>query len=157
MNGAQSLWEIVDLADVAVRAASQLRLRQAGRELSDRASIELAVDFLERATKGGWFLSDKANLGSFDDTLLPLNWATDAYLAQYPLTSQERPDYSAVAKYLDGVRSSLLVILANELPSRDAYEKALEFVERLAGILAAKADLDLRAESRPAQYANRRT
>ena len=157
MNGAQPLREIVELADVAVRAASQLRQRQAGRELSDRASIELTADFLERATKGGWFLSEKANVGTFDDTLLPLNWATDTYLAQYPLPSPKRPDYSVVAKYLDGIRSSLLGILANELPSKDAYEKALEFVERLAGILAARADLDLRTESRRAQNASRLT
>jgi hypothetical protein len=152
MNDTQALWEVVELADITVRAASQLRQKRSGHEISDRPSLETMAEFLERAQKGGLFLSGSATVGSFDDTLRPLNWATDTYVAKFATAEGKSPDYAEVARYLDRIKDSILQVLSGKHVIETQMEESIQFVESLASILAAKADLRLQKESRPAEY-----
>ena len=151
MNDTQTVWEVVDLADITVRAASQLRQKRSGHDISDRVSLERVAEFLERAERGGLFLSGSATAGSFDDTLRPLNWATDTYVAKVS-SAGKSPDYAEVAKYLDRIKDSILHLLSGEAVADKQLEESIQFVEHLASILAANADLRLQKESRPAEY-----
>jgi hypothetical protein len=93
----QTLSEVVDFADVAVRTASQLRLAKAGRPFTDREILQHSLAFLDRAKQGGAFMSKKT--AQFSDTLRPLNWAADTYLSP-KLSPQAQPDYGKVEDYL---------------------------------------------------------
>ena len=154
MNDTQNLWELIDLADVAVRAASQLRQCRAGHAISDPAALERAADFLERAQKGGVFLSGNASVGSFQDTLRPLNWATDTYIAKFrPGTvSGQKMDYARFAEYFEKIRSSILSLLMDGKLTAPQFEESVQFMEYLGAILGTKADIGLQDEAGSTEY-----
>lgn len=135
--------EVVNLADVAVRAASQIRLARSGRPFSEPAVLAKAQQFLSRAKRGVIFING-GSAADLHDTLRPLNWATDAYLALSP-----RPaDFAKISDYLDRVLFALTEVIQKPLtaPKRSS-DLALTFFEKLGELLGTEADKLLRDDS----------
>jgi hypothetical protein len=127
--------EVVNLADIAVRTASQIRLVQSGREFTEPNVLVKAGEFLTRAKKGGIFISGRS--ADLHDTLRPLNWATDAYLAIVP----KQADFDQISDYLDQVHSSLDEATKQQSnASPAALVLALTFFEKLGELLGTEAD-----------------
>jgi hypothetical protein len=150
MQETEMLRELIDLADISVRVASQLRLRKKGRVLRDRAALESAVQFLDAAAKGGMFLSGQGITGGFDGVLRPLNWATDTYIQQHS-TKKPFQDYSEVATYLNNIKTEVASALASQPPTAQ-LENAILFFEKLGELLSARADQSLQARSYSADF-----
>jgi hypothetical protein len=134
--------EIVHLSDVAVRTASQIRLVKSGAGLTDRQALSRAREFVSRAKEGVIFI----NGGSADlqDSLRPLNWATDAYLA----LGSDEADFNQISNYLDQVSAALKDIIekSSATPKR-SLRLALTFFEKLGDMLGAEADKLLRDDT----------
>lgn len=127
--------EVVNLADVAVRTASQIRLLRAGRDLTEPKVLNKATEFLSRAKQGVIFINGRS--ADLHDTLRPLNWATDAYLALTP----KQADFDQISDYLDQVLSPLNDVLQQHAATpADAFDLTLTFFEKLGEILGTEAD-----------------
>jgi hypothetical protein len=136
----QMIWEVVDLADVAVRTASQLRMVKIGRPLTEPEMLDRAVVFLALAREGGAFLTGKS--ASVQHTLRPLNWATDAYLA---LNQPAKANYDQVGDYLDRIIAALNAAKSNSATAaKSEVDLTANFFDKLGDILGAKADKMLR-------------
>jgi hypothetical protein len=134
--------EIVHLSDVAVRTASQIRLAQSRAAATDWRVLDRASEFVSRARQGVIFM----NGGSADlhDTLRPLNWATDAYLA----LGSEEADFRQISSYLDQVSSALADVREKwSAAPRKSIRLALTFFEKLGDMLGAEADKLLRDDT----------
>lgn len=138
------LSEVVDLADIAVRAASQLRLLKNGRQLEDTDCLRQGIEFLERARKGGAFMSGKS--AHLRGTLRPLNWAADTYV-KLRIGSRREPNYREVAAYLSKLSRSLKT-LTRRASAADprSLDRAVRFFEALGNLLGSTADQKLRRE-----------
>lgn len=130
----QQFSEIIDIADVSVRAASQLRLLQQNRPLRDRVAIERADRFLAAAIDGGEFVS-KGNVGGMLSTLRPLNWAADVQfrlLSPVPSATQELEAYDELVKFLGRIQSVLREALENRVgPDETSLKDAVSFFQQL--------------------------
>ncbi len=127
--------EVVNLADVAVRTASQIRLLRAGRDLTEPTVLVKATDFLLRAKQGVIFINGRS--ADLHDTLRPLNWVTDAYLALTP----KQPDFNQISDYLDQVSSSLSGLMQQPASTTAiAFDVTLTFFEKLGELLGTEAD-----------------
>jgi hypothetical protein len=138
----QNLAEVVDLADVAVRTASQLRIAKSGHGVSDPSALDQSLDFLESAQQGGAFMSKK--ISQLAGTLRPLNWAADAYLS-LNTGPQGAPDYGKVESYLRDLSDSIRNLMQGSADVQN-LDKALVFFETLGEILGSLADQRLRRE-----------
>jgi hypothetical protein len=136
--------EVVNLADVAVRTASQIRLSRSGRAFSEPAVLAKAQQFLSRAKRGVIFING-GPAADLHDTLRPLNWATDAYLALSPRPANL---FAKISDYLDRVLSALTDVIQKPLsaPKRSS-DLALTFFEKLGEMLGTEADKLLRDDS----------
>ena len=136
----QNLAEVVDLADVAVRTASQLRIAKSGHGVSDPSALNQSLDFLERAQQGGAFMSKR--ISQLAGTLRPLNWAADAYLT-LNIGPQGEPDYGKVEKYLSKLSDSIRNLMQGSASvDVQSIDTALVFFETLGQILGSLADRD---------------
>jgi hypothetical protein len=147
----QVLGELVDCADVAVRAAAQLQLFRLGREIRDRGVLERAVEFLVAAEGGGAFMSsgDSANLHA---TLRPLNWAVDARTSPSGdlLNAQpEEIDYAGFTEFLQNMRSTVTGVLEGNRPGDKVCDECIAFLDRLGETLGTRADQHMRVASLP--------
>jgi len=147
----QQLSELVDWADVAVRAGNQLQLSTLGRAIRDPDVLERALEFLEAAEAGGAFMSsgDSANLRA---TLRPLNWAADVQSGPGSLVSDAEShkfDYEALTEFLRGMRSTVGQVLQGERADANALAKCIRFLDSLGEILGMRADQQMRATSLP--------
>lgn len=134
--------EIVHLSDIAVRTASQIRLVQSGAAITDREALSRAREFVSRAKEGVIFM----NGGSADlhDSLRPLNWATDAYLA----LGSDEADFNQISDYLDQVLAALTdVIEKSSAALKKSLRLALTFFEKLGDMLGTEADKLLRDDT----------
>jgi hypothetical protein len=140
----QTLSEVVDLADVAVRTASQLRLAKSGCPVSDPDIFGRSLEFLDRAKLGGAFMSGKT--AQFSDTFRPLNWAADAYLSLNP-GPQAEPDYVKVEDYLTQLAAPIRDLAqSGATVDPQGLQQALVFFETLGELLSSLADQRLRRE-----------
>ena len=144
----QHLSELVEVADVAVRVASQLRQAKSLGRSGDKECLQRGIEFLERAKKGGVFMSGQgiAHLG-FDGALKPLNWAVDTYLLTRAEPRTEAVDYEKVAEYLERIAGCLRV-LAEEPKNCDSASltQAESFFETMGEVLGSRADQMMRRE-----------
>jgi hypothetical protein len=132
----QNLSEVVNITDVAVRTASQLRLLKAGKTLADRNALELAIQFLTRAKDGGTFITRKSS--SLQHSLKPFNWATDTYIELHP---PSKPDYERVATYLEQIFKALRSALeAQTATDAEQLELVAAFFSKLGEVLGSRAD-----------------
>ena len=150
MNDTQALWEIIDLADISVRIASQLRLSKAGKPLRDRQALEKGLAFLENAKSGGIFLSGQGIIRGFEGTLRPLNWAMDTYLRERP--AGEKPDYSKIAQYMAEIQESLGSLLQQNRVESEQIDNGITFFETMGELLSARADQSLQKQPQVADY-----
>jgi hypothetical protein len=145
----QQLSELVDWADVAVRAGNQLQLSKLGKAVRDRDALRRAIEFLEAAEAGGAFMSsgDSANLRA---TLRPLNWAADVQSARgnvgFGVERREVDfDYEALTKLLGRMRSTVHRVLQGRRPQSDDLAECIKFLDSLGEILGTRADQQMRA------------
>lgn len=139
----QTLSEVVDVADIAVRTASQLRLAKSGRGFTDPAALEHSLEFLARAKKGGAFMSKKT--AQLSDTLRPLNWAADTYVKNFSV--QGDPNWGEIEEYLNNLETAVRTLMqGGQSTDTSNIDNALGFFETLGSILAAIADQRLRRE-----------
>jgi len=134
--------EIVHLSDVAVRTASQIRLVQSGAAITDWEALSRAREFVSRAKEGVIFI----NGGSADlqESLRPLNWATDAYLA----LGSDEADFNQISDYLDQVLAALTdVIEKSSAAPKKSLRLALTFFQKLGDMLGTEADKLLRDDT----------
>ena len=98
----QRIDELVQVADVAVRIASQLRLWQKRRSLRDAEAIEAGIRFLGDAVRGGKFL-DTGEIAPGSASLYPLSWSADVRLHSKSYSelqpNESQPDYDALVSY----------------------------------------------------------
>lgn len=144
----QKLMEIVEVADVAIRVASQLRLAKRGKAPSDLQSIGRGIEFLKRAKTGSVFMMGQqaASLG-FDGTLTPLNWATDTYQVTFRRPVAQEPDYGQVAGYIGRIEACLESIPDSFDISSSSFDDSIVFFETLGDILSTRADQQMRRRS----------
>ena len=145
----QNLQAIVSASDIAIRVASQLRVWSATRVTVDRAALDQAIIFLDRASNGGSFMAGKqAASAKFGNTLQPLNWATDTYfLVSTPAASNDAPDYGVIARYLDQLGSTLQGVVSGSKVENPQVEAAISFFNTLGELLGSRADQHMRTES----------
>jgi hypothetical protein len=144
----RGIWEIVQCADLAVRAASVLRQLQAGREPNDLEILTEARAFLDRAQNGGTFITEGIAQMS-GQTLRPFNWATDTYLQAMTAPIESQPDYKQVNAYIERIGNTLRDI---NTPGRLAVDpqhlsEATQFFETLGDIVGGRADFILSTEN----------
>jgi len=140
----QQLADVIEVADIAVRSASQLRLSKRRNEIRDRQAIERAIRFLDDAIAGGRFMSTGQTAG-LRTSLRPLNWAADVQFTKSP---EAAPDYKDLVKFLNSVKSSLERSLAEEqMATGDELENAINFLSRLGKLLGTRADQETRRAS----------
>jgi hypothetical protein len=139
---------VVEACDVAVRVASQLRVWEKSKRLSDRQAAEAAVRFLEMARNGGQLLAgNQNNISKLVGSLGPLNWATDTYLVTSAGSRPNNVNYEKVSKYLQGIVDTLQQLLADHKPSEASMADARRFFETLGELLGARADRMLMRDS----------
>ena len=155
MSDNQTQRELVQFADIAVRVASQLRLLKAGRPFTDPDSLHLGLEFVEKATNGGSFMSKKFAQFS-GGSLRPLNWATDAYLEtsgrkdQAQAEASQATDYSAIVRYLEDIASSLNSLINGQISGINLdLDAMILFFEVLGETLGVRADQQNRRVSAP--------
>jgi hypothetical protein len=131
----QNLHELLVVADVAIRTASELHRVQSGNSIQDSDVLKQAHVFLDRAKRGGDFIADgrQASNYQFDGTLKPLNWAVDAYLSTHRGT--EVVDYNDLAQYLDSLNELLDAVRATAQVQNADLEGAIVFFETLSKLL----------------------
>lgn len=145
----QQISEIVELADVSVRVASQLRAFKNGRPVRDSQSLENAEAFLEAAIEGGQFVST-GNAAGLQSSLSPLNWAADV---RFPTTtgSSLHPDdlaeYERLVEFLQKVRGTLNKVQRQESPDSDGLDDSILFFQQLGKTLGTRADQKMRLSS----------
>lgn len=131
------LWEMIDVADVAVRAASHLRQAKSGRVSSDVESVDRAIEFLSQAADGGRFMST-GQLDPETRTLKPLNWAVDIYLGLAGQPSAP-PDYNKLAEYLAEILSRLQAVRQNPSAVKpNSLDESIQFFEGLGEMLSSE-------------------
>ncbi len=133
----ENLWELIDVADVAVRVASHLRQAKAKRESSDVESLDKAIEFLTQAEDGGKFMST-GQLNPATSTLRPLNWAVDIYLGMGGQPSAP-PDYNKLAKYLAEILSRLQAVRQDPSAVKpNSLDESIHFFEGLGEMLSSE-------------------
>lgn len=147
----QILGELVDCADIAVRAAGQLQLYTLGKPIRDRQALERVVEFLSAAEAGGVFMSrgDSANLHA---SLRPLNWAFDIRVNEGGFGQGQdfgEADYQSLTVYLQRMLSTLNDLLAGNHPNNTAVKKCIQFFDSLGDDLGTRADQHMRGTSLP--------
>ncbi|MEN6406356.1 MAG: hypothetical protein ABFC77_07785 [Thermoguttaceae bacterium] len=146
----QILGELVDCADIAVRAAGQLQLFMIGKPIRDRQVLERVAEFLSAAEAGGIFMScgDSANLHA---SLRPLNWAVDTRMNEGGLEQGEfkETDYQSLTEYLRRMRSTVEDLLEGNRPNNAAIEECMRFFDSLGDDLGTRADQHVRGTSLP--------
>lgn len=110
----ENLWELVDIADVAVRVASHLRQKRSGHVPSDDESVVKAIEFLEQAADGGNFMST-GQVKPETPTLRPLNWAVDIY-QKLGLQPSGPSVYQDLANYLNEILVCLNIVREGNMP-----------------------------------------
>lgn len=145
----QQLVEIIEVADISVRVASQLRMVDKGRKIGDLDSIQSAEEFLNAAIEGGRFVSSGV-ADNFQSTLRPFNWAADVRL---PVTSSQKntddqlKDYTKVVSFLGEVRDVLAAVSERKSVEKSEMEKSIGFFETLGELLGTRADQSMRHPS----------
>ena len=133
----ESLWELIDIADVAVRVASHLRQRKVGHVSSDDESVVKAIEFLEKAADGGNFMST-GQLKPETPTLRPLNWAVDIY-EKLELQHSGQSVYQELAEYLTEILFSLNTLRKGNIPEDVAeLDGPIEFFTGLGRMLSSQ-------------------
>lgn len=135
-----STLELLDVADIAVRAAGQLQRARDRRPLKDSDAIVRVLALLQKAEQGSKFLCT-GQLASSPESLQPLNWAADIY--QVDKAATEAFDYDGMARYLAEIVRSLKYAralsgsesIADNLPTPD-IETSIQFLYRLSDSLA---------------------
>lgn len=133
LSDQQQFSEIIDVADVSVRAASQLRLLQQNRPIRDRSAIERADGFLSAAIEGGQFVST-GHVSGLLSTLRPLNWAADvkARSFQKPNSSAELGAYDELVEFLRKIQVVLREALVDKLDLKsESANDAISFFQQL--------------------------
>lgn len=146
----QQLGELIDCADVAVRAASQLRILKAGQPAGDMESLTRAVKFLEAAKAGGAFMSGREQ--GLHSTLRPLNWAADIRYGSLSVSEDDEAteiDYEELTSFLDGIAVTASCVIDGRQPEEDDLDACISFLESLGNILSGKADRTMRRVSGP--------
>ena len=145
-NDLQQIDELVHMADVAVRVASQLRLWLKRRELRDGESVEAGIRFLDEAVRGGRFV-DTGEIFAGSSSLYPLTWAADIRFGPtVPFgTSPTSVRYDDLVRYLDGLKQTLVAVATNIDVSDSAVSSATGFFDQLGRLLGGKADSALRS------------
>ena len=144
----QHLSELVEVADVAVRVASQLRLAKSDQPPIDTECLAHAIEFLNRAATGAAFMSGQEFTSlHFDGSLEPLNWVIDAYLQTVRAPQTQEVDYNKVAEHVARLAECLRAV-QQRTANHDSVLliTALAFFETAGGILGSRADRMLRHE-----------
>ena len=142
----QQIAEIIDMADVAVRAASQLRILRRGRALRDNNAMQRMIRFLDDAISGGQFMSTGQAVG-LHASLRPLNWVADV---RFPTSTaiaashENAPDYVALVEFVGSIKHTLAQISDGQSADPQKLESAIQFLQTLGDVLGAKADQRMR-------------
>jgi hypothetical protein len=155
----RNLTELIDIADVSIRTASQLRLMSTGRPPSDRQSLSLALEFLNQAKLGGDLLSaPQGTQVKKLSSLKPLNWATDTYLRTEIAGKSDQVDYPRLVEYLSRLARTMERVLLpsgpGASPSPEEIAPLLQFFQELGRLLSNDADKRLRERSPRPQREN---
>jgi hypothetical protein len=144
----QQLLEIIDVADVSVRVASQLRMAKKKLPIRDPDAIQRAQEFLTAAIEGGRFIST-GKADNFHSTLRPLNWAADVrFQSQSAQKPAENPleEYDTLVVFLQNVLETLQALESADV-SNGNTDNAIGFFQRLGEILGTRADQIMRHTS----------
>lgn len=137
MKNRENLWELIDIADIAVRVASHLHQRKLGHISNDDESITKAIEFLEQAADGGNFMST-GHLKPETPTLRPLNWAVDIY-ETLGLQSSESTDYEKLAKYLNDILDCLITLhKSGDAKDSSEFDEPINFFDGLGKLLSSQ-------------------
>ena len=149
MTTNQQITEIVELADVSVRVASQLRAVKSGRSVRDFPSLESASAFLDAAIEGGQFVFS-GNAAGLQSTLSPLNWAADVRFQASSMSGNRTvnlEEYERLVEYLQMVRETLEKVQQQEALDATRLEDSIQFFQQLGKTLGTRADQKMRLTS----------
>lgn len=144
----QQLIEIIHVADISVRVASQLRLARQGHKLLDHEALENANEFLEAAISGGRFMSTGLT-GGLQSSLRPLNWAADVRFSS-PAAGTAPMDpkqYDELVRFLTDVKSDLALAMSGDALKQQDLDNAITFFTVLGENLGTRADQRMRQVS----------
>jgi hypothetical protein len=134
--------KLVQVADMAVRVASQLRLWRIRNCIGDRDSIDRGVQFLEEAVQGGRFIAfGEPFVGT--SSLYPLTWSADVRFRRYDSLSdvEHSPtNYDDLVCYLNTIKSTLITLANNDKPTDTEVDGAARFFDQLGAIVGRSAD-----------------
>ena len=131
----ESLWQLIDVADVAVRVASYLRQVEDGLKPSDREALSKAIGFVTLAKNGGKFMST-GHLSSETSTLKPLNWAADIYKSEREITTGL--DYKRLADYLAAILRCLRAVEKRAAYVPPDLKQSIHFFTHLGSMMSSE-------------------
>ena len=142
----QRIDELVHVADMAVRVASQLRLWLKRGTLGDRESVDEGIRFLDEAVRGGRFV-DTGEMIAGSSSLYPLTWSADIRFGSAGTVSPREGSisYIELVEYLDSLKATLSAIASGEQALHDSVISAANFFDELGQFVGAKADNALRS------------
>jgi hypothetical protein len=143
----QSIDELIHVADMAVRVASQLRLWLTRRSLGDQRAIDEGIRFLDEAVRGGRFV-DTGEMVAGSSSLYPLTWSADVRFGsgdQIMPTERASVRYSELIAFLDATKKTLIAISSGDQVPDEVAQAAAAFFDQLGQFLGAKADNALRS------------
>lgn len=151
----QQIDELVQVADIAVRVASQLRLWLKRHELRDQESVDEGIRFLEEAARGGQFV-DTGTMTAGLSSLSPLTWSADVRFGLAgPFAAASSPvNYDELVSYLKSLQKTLNAVVAGDQIDEGAIQSAATFFDQLGRFLGGKADSALRSSSGGIQVQN---
>lgn len=129
--------ELVETADVALRAASELRKLRGGHPVRDEGVLNRAAEMLASAREGGIFVSGKGE-ARLSSSLRPLQWASQTYIFSERPVDREREDPEAFFRFLEDVME--VVRSATEGRSDERIERAASFLQVLGELVGNRAD-----------------
>ena len=149
MTTNQQITEIVELADVSVRVASQLRAVKSGRSVRDFQSLESASTFLDAAIEGGQFVFSGTAAG-LQSTLSPLNWSADVRFQASSVSGSRTvnlEEYERLVEFLQQVQETLEKVQQQKAVDPVQLDDPILFFQQLGKTLGTRADQKMRLTS----------
>lgn len=149
----QQIDELVHVADVAVRASSELRLWCKRHTVRDTESLAAASHFLEDAARGGRFIATGDEVAGAT-SIYPLTWSASVRFGGMENDGRpsEQPEYQEFAAYLDGLKKTIDTVRQGGDAPTSSVELAAKFLASLGQLLGEQADLSLQFSPHGPQF-----
>lgn len=132
----RSIEDLVQLTRAALSVVTSLELREKGKRIPVPELGE-AIGFIRAAKSGGVFISGGEDCLAAD-TLEPLNWAKDVFIA---IDAGVAKDYQQVVEQLDRIEATIRTLNSTEgQPTGAETREAVTFFSQLAACIGSYVD-----------------